>query len=89
MNVMESIRTIMLVRGMTRSQLAEVIGKSTNHVDKMLRGDSPITTAIKDKISEALGTDWETIVRLQLNIETSYRKAGGLEELESLLLKVK
>lgn len=89
MNVMEAIRTIMLVRGVSRTQLAKSLGKTTNHVDKMLRGDTPINQDTKKKICETLNTDWEIVVRLQNNIETSYREAGGLEELESLLYQIK
>ena len=73
----ETLKDVMASLGMSRKELADQTGWTTHIIDRILKGDQPITLEMANRLETTTGVP----ARLWNNLEVQYREQ--LEKLSS------
>src|SRR6266404_4569160 len=72
-------------RGWTQDDLAEVLGRSRNHINRLVQGKTAVTPESAHELAKAFGTSAE----LWMNLQVSYELAAAAKENRDIERKAK
>lgn len=95
MKLSENIKNFRTFRGITQSQLADMVGKSKNTISNWERGDNFPDPDIIEKLCQIFGVEpnhlfgWEVFPELEAYLESKRNNEARLKELQKKQAELK